>query len=170
MAKKLVDDNRQVLILSDRRNHLSYLYGLINKFTTVGYYIGGMKQKDLNMSEKANVILGTFTMSSEGLDIPTLDAAIFTTPKSNIEQSIGRITRKAHNTLPIAFDIVDCFSIFINQLKKREKIYRKLKYTLNYGELYINDTLSEGKLELILDNIKEKKSMSKTKSTCLIEL
>ena len=39
LAKKLVADNKQVLLLSDRRNHLSYLYGMINKFTTVGYGI-----------------------------------------------------------------------------------------------------------------------------------
>ena len=102
LAKKLVDAGKQVLLLSDRRNHLSYLYGKINEFTTVGYYVGGMKQKDLDISEKANVILGTFPMSSEGLDIPTLDSIIFATPKSSIEQSIGRITRKKHEELPIA--------------------------------------------------------------------
>ena len=66
---------------------------MMSEFATVGYYVGGMKQKDLDISETKEIILGTYPMSSEGLDIPTLNAVVFTTPKSSIEQSIGRITR-----------------------------------------------------------------------------
>ena len=173
IAKRLVEKGKQVLLLSDRRNHLSYLYGQINKFTTVGYYIGGMKQKDLKKSEEANVILGTYPMSSEGLDIPSLDAAIFTTPKSSIEQSIGRITRKVHEDMPIAYDIVDNFSVFPNQLKKRQRVYKRLKYDVYMGTLNINNNMSEGKLEYFMDNEIEKLDLSKKKkpkkAVCLIE-
>ena len=35
LAKTLVQKGKQVLLLSDRRNHLSYLYGKINEFTKV---------------------------------------------------------------------------------------------------------------------------------------
>jgi len=128
LAKSLVDSNKQTIILSDRRTQLKLLHSQINEFATVGYYVGGMKQKDLKISEGCQVILGTFPMSSEGLDIPTLDAAIFATPKSNIQQSIGRITRKQHSEKPIAYDIVDKFSMFPNQYRKRERLYKKLKY------------------------------------------
>jgi len=172
ITKRLVDKGKQILLLSDRRNHLSFLYGQINKFTTVGYYIGGMKQKDLDKSEKANVILGTYPMSSEGLDIPTLDAAIFATPKSSIEQSIGRITRKVHEEIPIAYDIVDNFSIFPNQLKKRMRVYKRLKYDVYSGTLNINNNMSEGKLEYFMDNEIEFIDMcskKKKKAVCLIE-
>lgn len=173
ITKRLVNKGKQVLLLSDRRNHLSYLYGQINKFTTVGYYIGGMKQKDLDKSEKANVILGTYPMSSEGLDIPTLDAAIFATPKSSIEQSVGRITRKVHEEMPIAYDIVDNFSVFPNQLKKRERVYKRLKYDVYAGTLNINNNMSEGKLEYFMDNEIEKIDFSskkkKKKVVCLID-
>ena len=173
IAKRLVEKGKQVLLLSDRRNHLSYLYGQINKFTTVGYYIGGMKQKDLKKSEEANVILGTYPMSSEGLDIPSLDAAIFTTPKSSIEQSIGRITRKVHEDMPIAYDIVDNFSVFPNQLKKRQRVYKRLKYDVYMGTLNINNNMSEGKLEYFMDNEIEKLDLSKKKkpkkAVCIIE-
>ena len=168
LAKYLVTLNKQVIILSDRRDQLSYLYGILNKITSVGYYIGGMKQKDLDISEKAKVILGTFPMSSEGLDIPSLEAAIFATPKSSIEQSIGRITRKKHDTIPIAFDIVDCFSIFNNQIKKREKIYKKLNYIIKQGDLIVNnDNLNESKLEYFLEN--DLKTIDDKKKKCLIE-
>ena len=164
LAKKLVDDGKQVLLLSDRRNHLSYLYGKINEFTTVGYYVGGMKQKDLDKSEKANVILGTFPMSSEGLDIPTLDSIIFATPKSSIEQSIGRITRKKHEQLPIAYDIVDNFSLFPRQYIKRERVYKRLKYDVYYGSLTVtNNNISESAIEYFLDTGFTKKDFSRKK-------
>jgi predicted helicase len=69
-------------------------------------------------------------MSSEGLDIGDLNTVIFTTPKSSIEQSIGRIIRKAHAITPLAFDLVDNFSAFPSQYKKREAVYRKLEYDI----------------------------------------
>ena len=170
LALDLVNKGKQVIILSDRRDQLSYLYGKLNLFTKVGYYIGGMKQKKLDESEKCNVILGTFPMSSEGLDIPTLDAAIFATPKSSIEQSIGRITRKIHVDLPVAYDIVDCFSIFENQLKKREKVYNKLKYKVRIGKLLVNNHLSDSKIQYFLDNqITDMEVFDKKSNVCLID-
>ena len=33
---------------------------MASEFATVGYYIGGMKQKDLDKSEEKSVILGTY--------------------------------------------------------------------------------------------------------------
>ena len=153
LTKKLIKNGNQVLILSDRRDHLKLLFSLISKFTSVGYYVGGMKQKDLDLSESKNVILGTYPMSSEGLDIPSLDSIIFTTPKSNIEQSIGRITRKQHENMPIAYDIVDNFSVFSRQYIKRERIYKRLNYDIseiridvfsNTDEQKFNDQLELG--------------------------
>ena len=49
-----------------------------------------MKQAALKSSESQNVILGTYTMSSEGMDIPDLDSIIFASQKSDIVQTIGR--------------------------------------------------------------------------------
>lgn len=130
IIKNLVEEGRKILVLSDRREHLNLFYELVKSYATVGYYIGGMKQRALDISEKCQVILGTYPMSSEGLDIPDLDSVIFTTPKSNIEQSIGRIIRKNHSVVPLAFDIVDMFSVFSRQYEKRDKIYRKLEYEI----------------------------------------
>ena len=46
-----------------------------------GFYLGGMKQKDLDISETKPIILGTFSMSSEALDIPELNTLFMTCPK-----------------------------------------------------------------------------------------
>ena len=63
---------RQILLLSDRRLHLEEIYGTVQKekICTVGYYVGGMKQANLKASEGMELLLGTFSMAAEGMDIP----------------------------------------------------------------------------------------------------
>ena len=146
ILRNLVKDGRQTLVLSDRREHLTNMFEMVSEFATVGYYIGGMKQKDLDKSEEKQVILGTYPMSSEGLDIPSLDAVIFTTPKSSIEQSIGRITRKNHEKTPVAYDIVDNFCLFPRQFDKRLKVYKKLEYEVYEQEISINQNSDENNI------------------------
>jgi superfamily II DNA or RNA helicase len=156
LVYKLVHSNeaepRKILLLSDRRDHLENFYKRCSKFASVGFYVGGMKQKDLDISEKQQVILGTYPMSSEGLDIGDLNTVIFTTPKSSIEQSIGRIIRKQHAIEPLAFDIVDDFSVFPNQYRKRQQVYKKLEYDIYELRVKVNEyTPTSNPFEMILD-------------------
>jgi superfamily II DNA or RNA helicase len=131
------NEKRQILVLSDRKNNLKDIYNLMheNGFTSVGYYIGGMKQEKLKESETCKLLLGTFPMANEGLDIPSLNGLVFATPKSDIIQSIGRICRKKHFGIqPLIMDFVDCFSVFEGQARKRFQIYKKNKYEIvDYG-------------------------------------
>ena len=152
ILKNLVNDGRQTLVLSDRRDHLKNLFEIVSEFATVGYYVGGMKQKDLDKSEEMQVILGTYPMSSEGLDIPSLDAVIFTTPKSSIEQSIGRITRKNHEKTPVAYDIVDQFSLFPRQFDKRLKVYKKLEYEVYEQSIDISESSDQNNVDYQVNN------------------
>jgi superfamily II DNA or RNA helicase len=123
------EPERKMILLSDRRNHLKTFYERLTELGyDVGYYIGGMKQKDLDISETKSIILGTFSMSSEALDIPELNTLFMTTPKSNIEQSVGRILRKTHNVRPLIIDIKDNFAPFKNQANKRKTFYKKCNY------------------------------------------
>ena len=166
IVKKLLLLNKKILILSDRRNHLTTIYELIKNNITesVGFYVGGMKQKELKLSESKQILLGTYTMSSEGMDIPDLDAVIFASPKSDIIQSLGRILRKKHINSPIVWDIVDNFSPFINQYNKRRAYYRKMKYpiqiyTINDSpNLPINNLIDQLKNPPKLDTSSKKKS------------
>ena len=130
IIKQVMSENeRKMLLLSDRRDHLKTFYEQLTELGyDVGYYIGGMKQKDLDISETKPIILGTFSMSSEALDIPELNTLFMTTPKSNIEQSVGRILRKTHNVRPLIIDIKDDFIPFKNQANKRKTFYKKNKY------------------------------------------
>lgn len=127
----LEHQERQILILSDRKNQLNYLYNYAKntELCSVGYYIGGMNQKALKESEQCRLILATFPMANEGLDIPNLNSLILASPKSDIIQSVGRVLRKKHDLfLPKIVDIIDDFSMFTNQGNKRNNLYKKRKY------------------------------------------
>ena len=104
-----------------------------NSKATSGYYLGGMKQENLKETEDKDVMLGTFSMASEGFDCKELDTIILASPKSNIEQAVGRILRKKKEDrlkVPMVIDIVDDFSVFGRQGDKRLKFYKKNKYEI----------------------------------------
>lgn len=132
------DPARKLLILSDRREHLAtFEHGFReNHITSIGYYVGGMKQKDLDVSAEQRIILGTFAMASEGMNIPTLNMVLLATPKSNIEQSVGRILRlkKEERTVqPIILDVVDAaFVECLGQWARRKKFYKECGYTVQF--------------------------------------
>lgn len=136
LLRRLSVLGHNTLVLSDRREQLNWLFKEVEKFTTVGFYVGGMKRTELEASEKCQVILATYQMSSEGMDIPSLNAAIFATPKSAIEQSIGRIVRKVHEKIPIAIDICDEFSTFKYNLRGRVSTYKKLGYPVSHFNIH----------------------------------
>jgi superfamily II DNA or RNA helicase len=96
---------------------------------SVGYYLGGMKEEHLKESESKRVILGTYAMASEGLDIKTLTTLFLTTPKSDVCQSVGRILRSKEHK-PIVYDFIDEASVFESQYQKRKKYYQSKQYVI----------------------------------------
>ena len=122
---------QQIMILAHNRNLLTYFHDAIahRKIASVGYYVGGMKEKNLKETEGKQVVIATYSMAAEALDIKTLTTLIMATPKTDIEQSIGRILRDKHSN-PIVVDIVDSHGIFKNQWKKRKTFYKKENYMI----------------------------------------
>jgi superfamily II DNA or RNA helicase len=88
-----------------------------------------MKEKSLKETEGKQVVIATYSMAAEALDIKTLTTLIMATPKTDIEQSIGRILRDKHSN-PIVVDIIDSHGIFKNQWKKRKIFYKKENYMI----------------------------------------
>jgi superfamily II DNA or RNA helicase len=128
------NNNRQFLILSDRLVHLKDLYNILkrNNVSSIGYIIGGMTKSDLILSEKCTFILATYSMVNEGLDIPLLNCLVFASPKIEIEQAIGRISRLNNNEFnPLVIDFIDTLLIFIQEARKRLNHYLKKKYTVS---------------------------------------
>lgn len=125
------DNDKQIMILCHNRSLLTYLYeGIIHReLASIGYYVGGMKQTALQETEQKQIVLATYAMAAEALDIKTLSTLIMVTPKTDITQSVGRILRVKHEN-PIVVDIVDKHDIFQNQWAQRRRFYKKCNYRI----------------------------------------
>jgi superfamily II DNA or RNA helicase len=123
----------QTIVLSHNLNVLEYIYQkfVCKNLASVGYYVGGMSEQELKASEKKHVILATYSMASEGLDIPGLNAEFLISPKTDIVQSVGRILRAKHaTTQPVIYDFVDTHDVFQRQWRKRKTFYKKQNYKI----------------------------------------
>jgi superfamily II DNA or RNA helicase len=133
VLKDMIKENakQQIMILAHNKNLLKYLYDAIESrnIASVGYYVGGMKEAALKESETKMVIIATYSMAAEALDIKTLTTLIMATPKTDIEQAVGRILREKHGT-PIVVDIIDKHQPFQNQWQKRKSFYKKQNYKI----------------------------------------
>lgn len=148
IKKVLEEEERKILILSDRINHLDILKIWLDELnlTTTSYYIGGMKQNKLDESAKAKVIFSTYSMSSEALDIPELNTLFLLTPRKEVEQSVGRITRKLdHPVQPLVIDIIDQLPSFVNQGYSRKRLYNNLGFQIKTFEVNETEIIKEVK-------------------------
>ena len=158
-------EDRKILVLSGRTTKIEHLKMLkemlekkIEEEVKIGniendecnlyYYTGKTSQLERAEAERhADIIFATYEMAHEGLDIERLNTVIMTTPKSSVQQAIGRIMRKAGKditVIPLIIDIVDTISTFPNQYDKREKLYKKLKYDIEKYYIHSDKIISKG--------------------------
>lgn len=127
------NSSQQIIVLGHNKNLLTALYKGIDDdydhYATVGYYVGGMKEAALKASESKNIIIATYSMAAEALDIKTLTTLLMATPKTDVTQSIGRILRTQHSQ-PLVIDIVDTHDVFQKQWGKRKSYYKKQNYEM----------------------------------------
>jgi len=161
-----LNNKQQIIVLGQFKNILTYLYKAIEhrNIGTVGYYIGGMKEEQLKKSELKQIIIATYSMAAEGLDIKTLTTLILATPKTDIEQAVGRILREKHEQ-PLVIDIVDNHEVFKKQWDKRKTYYLKNNYKILYTKDFIKNNYSDDGIWCEIK--KEKKSSTKEKK-CLV--
>ena len=143
--KNFILEGRKIILLSHRINHLKLLKLMLEKenMSSVGLYIGGMKMENLEQSKKEDILLGTYNMVSEGFDDPIRNTLILSTPLSDVVQSAGRILRKQHELQPIILDIIDEFSVFPKQWKKRSSYYKKEKWEIKEIEILDNKVINK---------------------------
>lgn len=133
------EPTRNVIVLSDRRHHLEAMRRELEAegVRDAGLYVGGMKNELLERSKACRVLLGTYAMVSEGFDLPKLDTLVLATPKSDVEQAVGRIQRKheitALDNRPLVIDVVDDYSVFKKQAVRRRAFYQKRKYAVDHA-------------------------------------
>ena len=159
------------MILAHNRNLLTYVHDAIEhrQIATVGYYVGGMKEEALKKSETCQVIIATYAMAAEALDIKTLTTLILATPKTDVIQAVGRILRVKHER-PLVVDIIDSHDVFLSQWQKRRKYYASNTYKIMHtnSSLYASGKwteLSDGKIK---KEKKEKKTKNEVEPTNLL--
>lgn len=172
LVKELKEQNdQQIMILAHNKNLLEYLHDAIKhrNIETVGYYVGGMKEAELKKSETCKIIIATYAMAAEALDIKTLSTLILATPRTDITQAVGRILRVKHER-PLVIDIIDTHDVFKQQWQKRKKFYLSNKYTI----MYTNSILyKENKWDTSCNASSSSKKNDKEhalKGKCLIKL
>ena len=130
-----IEPNHSGLILSERINHLRNIYDLLpNKDEAVmitGSTPGLVRDKALEdmRTGKKKLLLATYSLCKEGLDIPCLDRLYMASPVSDyavVTQAIGRIARtyKGKST-SICYDFLDQIPYLIRCYKKRISTYKK---------------------------------------------
>ena len=133
-----VDSRRQILMLSERKEHLEAFERLLEgepKIKT-GYYIGGMKDEVRERNAKeAQVLLATYAMASDALNIKTLNTCVMASPRKKVEQSTGRILRlrpENRKANPIIVDVIDQHETYVRQWWIRQRYYKQCEYTIEH--------------------------------------
>ena len=170
IVKTEINNNpeQQILILAHNKNLLTYLFKAIEyrNIASVGYYVGGMKQNHLKNSKSKKIIIATYSMAAEALDIKTLTTLVLATPKTDIEQAVGRILRVKHSS-PLILDIIDQHDLFKKQWLKRRTFYHKNNY-----QILISDNYSDSweKLEKKQEKDVKKEISELPMNKCLISI
>jgi len=149
-------EGNQVLILSERKILLEDLENLMkkNSMFNYGYFVGGMKKNDRDSSIDKKIILATYSMAKEALDIKSLNSLFLITSRTDIIQAVGRVLRLKRDKSFI-IDFIDNFSVFKNQAEKRKQYYHKCNYIIN--NIYVNENGSIIKKEENIQKYMKKK-------------
>jgi hypothetical protein len=127
-------------VLSERIGHLEEIERrLEGSGLSIAYYIGGMKEEVREAGARdARVLLASYAMASEAMNIKTLNAVILASPRKSVEQSTGRILRvrpDQRKVPPVIVDIVDEHSMYQSQWRKRLTYYRKCAYQVEKWQM-----------------------------------
>jgi hypothetical protein len=166
LAEYNKNSDRQFLILSDRTVHLKELNKIFKEkgMTSTGIILSGTTREGLIKFEKCKIILATYAMANEGLDIPSLNCLVLASPKIQVEQAIGRISRLNNYTFkPLVIDFIDTMLTFIIESRKRMKYYLMRKYAITdyvYNEdeeTFINNPNIHKDYSIYMNNTKNSK-------------
>jgi len=161
------EPRRRLLILSERIGHLNTIEELVkaaDPALTLSYYVGGMKEEVREAgAATARIILASYAMASEAMNIKTLNTVLLASPRKAVEQSTGRILRirpDQREVPPIIVDIIDSHQMYQSQWRKRLEYYKKCSYQIERWSM-----TGETGTPIVFKTVREPKSVSK----CLID-
>ena len=145
IAKQLYDSDRNVLILSKYIEHVECLIALLVEAGVPQEHIGQFTRSTSNnkkfgagaldkVKQNSKIIVATYSMMKEGVDIPRLDAGIEALPSADNVQAIGRIRRPLPNKKrPKWFSILDLkIPLFEAYTKCALRGFEKANVTIKY--------------------------------------
>ncbi len=134
---ELCNDKHSIILLSDRVSHLQEIYSILPKVYQEDIVIlhGKVKKADRELAldqmrnKDKHILLATYKLAKEGLDVPCLDRLLLATPVKDyaiVVQSVGRIARVCDGKgTPVVYDYVDDIGFLQGMWKKRCTSYRK---------------------------------------------
>lgn len=124
---------RKLVVFTDLLEHITQLKLMLTmgnkiKESEIGIYVGGMNSKQRDKASICPIMFATYKMMGEGTNIPWLDACILATPRSEVEQIVGRILREyPDKKRPVVMDLVDSDSpVLSGYAKARLRFFVKL--------------------------------------------
>jgi len=115
---------QNVLVLTAFRDHASFFYDAIKaEGISCQLLLGGKRKREEQQQTKCTV--ATYKLLEMGYDDKTIDTLILCTPKSTIQQTVGRVEREAPGkAVPLVIDIVDDNPMLQGMWKKRSTFYK----------------------------------------------
>lgn len=137
---KEMKNNRNIIILTDRKEHIQILYNKLKYYEYEIYCISGdisIKKRNQIKEKLKNshnyLIIATSQLLSEAFDLPSLNTMFITMPmkfKGRVSQSVGRLHREYDEKKYIyVYDYVDTYVKQLdNMFKSRLKTYKDEGY------------------------------------------
>ena len=130
------------LILTDRIAHMQLLQKRLQERGIKAVSLSASTTKKSKEERKnalyalnkkcVKVLIATYALAKEGLDVPSLNNLIMATPQKNetiVTQSAGRVARKADGKEHgIIYDYQDSFNMLVAWQRKRNSVYKKLGF------------------------------------------
>ena len=131
----LLQERNKIIVVSGLVAHCKCLYDAIfqrHPELAMALVAGPSVELEKAKSLQTKIVFATYSMLEEGYDDPRLDTIILATPRSRIQQTIGRIERTHEGKLrPKVIDIVDEFGIYPNMWYKRLAFYKSRGFEIN---------------------------------------
>ena len=129
------------LILTERVKHINILYDMLKPYTGKIRALSGVvskKERKQALQElesgEIDILIATYAIAREGLDVPSLRYLIMATPQKNevtVTQAAGRVARIAPGKrYGMIIDYEDDFGMLKSWVRKRINIYKNLGYEL----------------------------------------
>jgi superfamily II DNA or RNA helicase len=149
LIKEIAEEpQRRILVLSERIGHLEAIETLLKSSgLTMSYYVGGMKEEEREAGARVSrILLASYAMASEAMNIKHLNCVIMASPRKKVEQSTGRILRVQKDQRqihPLIVDIVDSHGMYQGQWRKRAAYYKRCAYRIQVGDQDESETKEE---------------------------